>query len=742
MRRLTALCVAFALVLLAPVLACGQEAEDEWIEPTGLDFLNAAREAEASGYSMQALFLAGKAAGFSSFVDTTDEEQPPLLDPNTTEYQEAIAIVERNSGYLQWHSEIMANQATSCVCGLGCPTPCLLFVDPNANYIAIISLNGIINIYSYQTGHLLYTIKQPGEDFHAVGFSFDGTMFAVTATEDGINNIYIYIHSENDWRLQAKICINNFNAIPKWSEESNTLVVPQQDFTILTINPLEERLTDMNSGNGMNTIVDFTTNEFFVAYKEDRSSNATYIFNPHNLATLTCLTTEHRLFTFNQTGSLLASWAYGSTCSIWDVDTGALLSTLYSDSRFLRVEWSMDGNRIATSSLDGTICIWDPETGEILQALMATPWRVPEICWAPDGHYILYINQDGFISKWDADNGDLLTSCNGHQGPVRSVDWSPDCEFVVSGGADGIVCLWDVATGGLLHSFHGHRSPVYDIGFSYDGKYIASASSPSEDWLPTEGVLIWDIHDKSLINELDTENSSIWSISWSPNSNYLAASGDNGLLRIFDAISGQVSTDLEGHIEAVTGVTWSPCGNYIASIDLDSNLCVWKQPEGILMNTREIPCVQPWHVSWSPDGQFIAVADTMNNIFIYDKDLNLYQNITIHNDKYCEHHTIVWSSDSARLAIGGRSDLQIWDVNTHSHLATYINEVGFGSFSLSTDGEHVVTGGMGLSMWDLTGHSQGKFNADILRFIEFDGTEVRFIHPLGNIGEVLSIHRQ
>ena len=74
------------------------------------------------------------------------------------------------------------------------------------------------------------------------------------------------------------------------------------------------------------------------------------------------------------------------TIALWDVQTGALLSTLEGHSYDVNsVAFSPDSARLASGSNDDTIKLWDVETGALLSTLEGHSNSVNSVAFSPDG---------------------------------------------------------------------------------------------------------------------------------------------------------------------------------------------------------------------------------------------------------------------------------------------------------------------------------------------------------------------
>ena len=92
---------------------------------------------------------------------------------------------------------------------------------------------------------------------------------------------------------------------------------------------------------------------------------------------------------------------------------------------------------------------------------------------------------------------------------------------------------------------------------------------------------------------LDAAGSGMRALAYSPDGRQLAAAGRRGPVRIWDAATGRLLRDLEGHTRQVCSLAYSPDGALLASAGHDRTIRVWDTTSG--RPVAEMP-QQPGHV--------------------------------------------------------------------------------------------------------------------------------------------------
>jgi WD40 repeat protein len=263
------------------------------------------------------------------------------------------------------------------------------------------------------------------------------------------------------------------------------------------------------------------------------------------------------------------------------------------------------------------------------------------VSFSPDGQALASASNSGKVKLWDI-NGRELQTLKGHSLPVTfqfsgatntttielfgtySLDFGSDGQTLATIGIDGIVKLWDFVNGQELQVLDGHSPdhsspnvPVREgsVNFSHDGRTIISGGS--------DGIVrIWDVISGQELQTLPGHSGAVNSASFSPDEQAIASASSDGTVKIWDVISGQELQTLPGHSGAVNSVSFSPDGQAIASASSDGTVKIWDVISGQELQTLPGHSGAVNSVSFSPDGQAIASASSDGTVMLWNLDLD------------------------------------------------------------------------------------------------------------------------
>ncbi|MDE0087908.1 MAG: WD40 repeat domain-containing protein, partial [Candidatus Poribacteria bacterium] len=253
---------------------------------------------------------------------------------------------------------------------------------------------------------------------------------------------------------------------------------------------------------------------------------------------------------------------------------------------------------------------------------------------------------------------------------------SPDGQTLATSGYKGIV-LWSTNTGELKHRLD-NTGNTFRLDFNANGKILASSKG--------KDTLFWNTETgKISLKFKDTSERTF--LAFSPDGKSFATVGkDYYTVQLWDVHTGKLKNTFEGApvyrdviltnedgsrkkvkkpTNRVKYFAFSPDGNTLAVSYLNQELVLWNvltgQRETTLEGLRNV-----YHLLFSPDGHTL-IAMKNANIYLCDIDTEntkkseLKHIITEH---YTEVKSIALSPNGQNIASGHERSLQVWDLAT------------------------------------------------------------------------------
>ena len=271
------------------------------------------------------------------------------------------------------------------------------------------------------------------------------------------------------------------------------------------------------------------------------------------------------------------------------------------------VDWS--GHWLATGAKDNTARLWrlDPASNfytcysvftghaESLGAV-ALPHIVPAAGSVahddPLNHppsFLITGSLDQTVKRWEISkpskekDGKNSTSRatytrKAHDKDINAISTSPSGQLFASASQDRTVKIWAAEDGSTVGVLRGHRRGVWSVAFSHLGTnlHVSSASDggSSRGYVLTgsgdKTVRIWSLLDYSCLMTMEGHTNSVLKVLWLPSSTseeqrqhdkrgpLVASAGGDGLVKIWEAQTGECATTLDNHTDRIWALAARP----------------------------------------------------------------------------------------------------------------------------------------------------------------------------------------
>jgi len=325
-------------------------------------------------------------------------------------------------------------------------------------------------------------------------------------------------------------------------------------------------------------------------------------------------------------------------------------------------ERSMPNLRHLVATTQGVMAvIEDSSRREIQLVNVITGWPVGSVPLASDqafppafdvtsdNHFAAYLGESGTnqpgssIEIWDLKANQLRARLSCALGPVHHLDFSPDTHFLACTADNGVLVFemsdfkrantyrqymsaeatWCVGDGILAVPLSQENGiQLFSVTSAAEARRLTTPHQVREVRSSVDGALVLAILKTGpmiVIRLVDTperlrltgHNGGASAVEFSPNGRTIASTGKDGMIRIWDSLTGKLLRAWEGqgqHLEGQT-VCFSPDGRWLASGNYQNDVvCVWALDDGRRVLALGGGGIGTWTCAFSPDGKILVAA--------------------------------------------------------------------------------------------------------------------------------------
>jgi WD40 repeat protein len=241
------------------------------------------------------------------------------------------------------------------------------------------------------------------------------------------------------------------------------------------------------------------------------------------------------------------------------VEVGQPVSTPAHADAVTSILASPDGKALYTVSQDRVALAW-PAVGPLYapHQMFRGARPMTAVALSPDGKTLATAGQDGVIRLWDATTARELATLPGHAGGVSALMFGTGGRLVSAGG-DEQVRIWDVASGRAIYAV---LQPAADLrlALSPDGKTLAIGGRK------VPGFRLLNLTSPGKMRRVGEWAGEMTAVSFTPTGDHIATGDADGIVRLWDATTGEELVRGSVGVGTVDAIAFSPTGPLAAVV--------------------------------------------------------------------------------------------------------------------------------------------------------------------------------
>jgi len=455
-----------------------------------------------------------------------------------------------------------------------------------------------------------------------------------------------------------------------------------------------------------------------VSFNEERTKAITFSANSVTVWDMQWGESMHTIYgvvggSLNHKGNRLVSHRTKDTLSIWDINTGTLIRKVSDNSEYdiSDVQYNYKGDKIISCGGDKIIRIWDAESGELL-ASAPFQVRLSNMKLYKNDSVFTAEDEDNTLYMFTMKNGKMISQYKNSAGCLSDYilsDYSHNVALICDKFTDTEkIEIWNTNTNKNVFTIEENHSVFQHVEFCNDGTKVLTYRSTGETKHCIECTIkIWDTQTGKLIHTLQ-QNEGLYTAVFSPNGAMIAASGDNGQIRLWDVNTGTTVKTLKGHGAFVWNIAFDDKGERIVTSSYDRSAKVWNIVTGELIHDLKDHSDWVWTATFNNKGDRIITGGDDKKAIIWDaqsgKALFTYRSPEEVRSIHCDNtgnRVAITSLDGVTIIV----NVYTGTVETTIAEGNYWNAKS----SFSPDGKKIVT-----LAWDNTAKVYDSYSGELL----------------------------
>ena len=357
---------------------------------------------------------------------------------------------------------------------------------------------------------------------------------------------------------------------------------------------------------------------------------------------------------FSSDGSKLVTGGYGANVNVWDPETGDLLSRLMQHQGVVQsVRFSeLDSDHLLSASRDGTARLWQLKPRLAKTATLPHSDRVWSVDFSADGKKLVVACEDGDLHFWDTERNVEIRDPEAHPETLIAARFNHQSGDLVTANNDGSMRIWEIDGQTLQYNEVPLRQSFRDIEVSPNGEFvIAGCDSPM--------AYILDIRRKPYRFTALPHPAGVKAVACFPDSKTIATGCDDGIVRLWNAETGELIDQPIQHRGRVTAIAVSSDGAFFTSAsEYGRTVQIWDCADWTPLAYAVLPKSFVQEMSFAPNNRILSTASG-GEVTFWDIDSGLPCGLPIRHAKLAT--CLRFSKDGQWMASGGfDQSVELW----------------------------------------------------------------------------------